>query len=174
MAEDRTSLSEAVKIVLKEIEKKGTSHPLTINDIARDTKLNQRTVKKVVDILECTNSALTKKSLLISRTGSGRYIEMEPKQMGLLGLPQDVQMMLIRTKYFPQPSREQEILTHLYLRGAFQKDSAVNLMEDETVKKLEKTENIEHSEKESGFFLTDIGKNVAEGTMEIYPELKKM
>src|SRR5487761_358765 len=99
---------------------------------------------------------------------------MKPKQMGLLGLPQDVQMMLIRTKYFPQPSREQEILTHLYLRGAFQKDSAVNLMEDETVKKLEKTENIEHSEKESGFFLTDIGKNVAEGTMEIYPELKKM
>ena len=80
--------------------------------------------------------------------------------------------MLIRTKYFPVPSREENVLTHLYLREALGEDTAVNLPENEILDKLEEAEQIEKSQ--SGYYLTDIGKMVAIGALELYPELKDM
>lgn len=44
-----------------------------------------------------------------------------------MDLPDDMQRFMIRTKYFPQPSREDEIQVNLYMRKAFDEKSAVFL-----------------------------------------------
>ncbi|MDA4130805.1 MAG: hypothetical protein OK457_08550 [Thaumarchaeota archaeon] len=89
----------------------------------------------------------------------------------MLNLPEDVQHMLIKTKYFPLPSREQEILVYLFLKKAFDKKSATFLDNSQSiVKDLLKAENIAMTD-DSKMYLTDIGKMVSQGTLEIYPEL---
>ena len=102
--------------------------------------------------------------------------EVEPKQPNLLGLPEDVQKMLIRTKYFPQPSREQETLVHLLLKGAVNENSGAFLEKTPLVAQLLETENIASIPESKGsagtYYLTDIGRMVAEGSLAIYPELK--
>jgi predicted transcriptional regulator len=57
------------------------------------------------------------------------------------------------------------------LRGALRKETAINLPENRTTEQLEEAEQIEKTE--SGYYLTDIGKIVAMGALEIYPELKE-
>ena len=79
--------------------------------------------------------------------------------------------MLIRTKYFPVPSKEENIVTYLYLREALGKDNAVNLPENDILEQLVDAEQIQKAE--SGYYLTEIGKMVAIGALEIYPELKE-
>src|SRR5208283_1780866 len=127
-AESRTSLPAAVGIILETIMKKSSrSKPFTVKDIVRETHLNPRTVRKSISILEQTHEVFSKENLVISRTNSGMFLTMEPRQVGMLNLPEDVQRMLIRTKYFPQASRDQEILVFLYLRKAFNPKSAIYL-----------------------------------------------
>ena len=171
---ERTSLPEAVTIVLRTLRKTDREKPLTVNDIVKKTKLNARTVKKTVDVLEQTHEAFSKEDLVVMKLSSGAtLLAMEPRQIGMLSLPEDVQKMIIRTKYFPQPSREQEILVHLLLREAIDKSSAINLNEsDPIVSSLVEAENIEKTKDDHKFYLTEIGKMVANGTLEIYPELR--
>ncbi|MGI0083788.1 MAG: hypothetical protein ACREBQ_01765 [Nitrososphaerales archaeon] len=166
---ERTPLPEAVRIVLEYLNKR--TNPMTINDIAKDTKLNHRTVQKAVEIMQLVSSMLESKRLLVSKTDGVTIVQTETKQVGLLNLPLDVQKMLIRTKYFPVPSKEENIVTYLYLRDALGKDKAVNLPENNTLEQLIEAEQIEKVE--SGYYLTDIGKMVAIGALEIYPELKE-
>jgi hypothetical protein len=71
--------------------------------------------------------------------------------------------MEIRTKYFPQPSIEQEILVHLFLKKAFEKKSATFLDSTQSImKELLRAENIVTT-KDSKMYLTEIGKMVAQG-----------
>lgn len=88
-------------------------------------------------------------------------------------LPDDIQKLIIRTKYYPQPTREDEIQVHLYSRKAFDGKSAVFLEVTPIVRKLVKQERIENvrGEGTSKFYLTEIGKMVALGALDIYPEL---
>jgi DNA-binding transcriptional regulator YhcF (GntR family) len=167
-SENRTSLSEAVSMVLGTLK---NERALTVNDIAKETHLNPRTVRKTISVLEETHSIFQREKLVVSKTNSGVYLTIEPRQIGLLNLPEDVQHMLIRTKYFPQPSREQETLVYLFLKKAIDKKSATFLDNSQSiVKDLLKAENIAMTD-DSKMYLTDIGKMVAQGTLEIYPEL---
>lgn len=168
--ETRTSLPDAVKIILETIQK--SKGPLTVNDIVRETHLNPRTVRKSISVLEQVHDVFSKENMVVSRTSAGIFLTMEPRQIGLLSLPEDVQKMLIRTKYFPQPSREQEILLFLYMKQAFDPESATFLDgTQQIVKDLLESENIATADS-SKMYLTEIGKTVAEGTLEIYPEIK--
>jgi len=171
----RTSLSNAVSLVLETLQKKKSSgEALTVNDIAKQTHLNPRTVRKTINVLEETHSVFEREKLVISKTNSGVYLTIEPRQIGMLDLPEDVQHMLIRTKYFPQPSRDQEMLVYLYLKKAFDKKSATFIDNSQpTVKQLLESENIAETD-DSMMYLTDIGKMVAQGTLEIYPELNRI
>jgi hypothetical protein len=93
----------------------------------------------------------------------------------MMELPDDIQKLIIRTKYFPQPSREDEIQVYLYSKKAFDSKSAVFLETTPIVRKLMKQERLEkvREEKESRFYLTEIGKMVALGALDIYPELEQ-
>ena len=176
---DRTSLPDAVTSVLELLKRRDRKRePLTIQEIARESGLNPRTVSKVIQILEEAYDVFSKEDLVVLKTSAGTLVEVEPKQPNLLSLPEDVQKMLIRTKYFPQPSREQETLVHLLLKGAVNENSGVYLEKTPLVSQLLETENIAaipESKGSSGFYcLTDIGRMVAEGSLAIYPELKTL
>jgi hypothetical protein len=94
----------------------------------------------------------------------------------MMELPDDIQKLIIRTKYFPQPSREDGIQVYLYSKKAFDSKSAVFLETTSIVRKLMKQERLEkvrEEEEESRFYLTEIGKMVALGALDIYPELEQ-
>jgi len=171
---ERTPWPEAMKSVMK-ILYNNVSQPMTIQEIVRKTQLNRRTVEKTASVLEDMSKYLGQADIVFFNKGNMHLIEAKPRgnQLGLLGLPRDVQNLIIRTKYFPQPSKEEEILVHLFIREAKDAKSALRLDETETIKKLLELENISRSH-ESTFFLTEVGKMVAIGALEIYPELKKL
>jgi hypothetical protein len=99
----------------------------------------------------------------------------EKKKVKMMELPDDIQKLIIRTKYFPQPSREDEIQVHLYSRKAFDSRSAAFLEYTPAVRKLMKEERIEKARGgEPKFYLTDIGKMLALGALDIYPELEQV
>jgi hypothetical protein len=93
----------------------------------------------------------------------------------MMELLDDIQKLIIRTKYFPQPPREDEIQVYLYSKKAFDSKSAVFLEITPIVRKLMKQELLEkvREEEESRFYLTEIGKMVALGALDIYPELEQ-
>ena len=99
---DRTSLPDAVTSVLELLTRRDKKQePLTIQEIARQSGLNPRTVSKVIRILEETYDVFSKGDLVVLKTSAGTLVEVEPKQPNLLSLPEDVQKMIIRTKYPP-------------------------------------------------------------------------
>jgi transcription initiation factor IIE alpha subunit len=55
---ERTSLPEALGLVLKTIEKRddGEERALTLKEISKETELNPRTVRKAVSLLEETKT----------------------------------------------------------------------------------------------------------------------
>ncbi len=113
--------------------------------------------------------------LRIVSGGSGILVQTEKKKIKMMELPDDIQKLIIRTKYFPQPSREDEIQVYLYSRKAFDSKSAAFLENTPIVRKLMKQERLEKVRgEESRFYLTDIGKMVALGALDIYPELERV
>ena len=173
---ERTSLPEALSIVIKTLERRTNSErPLTLREISKETGLNPRTVRKTISLLEETKQFLKRKDVQIIRGGSGTLVQTEEKKVKMTELPGDIQKFIIRTKYFPQPSREDEIQVYLYLRKAFDGESAVFLEDTPTVRKLMKLERIGKTlGEEPKFYLTDIGKMVAIGALDIYPELEQV
>ncbi len=81
--------------------------------------------------------------------------------------------MIIRSAYFPAPSREEEILTHLLLRHATQKGSAFDLGAIGSIKEFLEPllRQGQIASVENHYFLTDDGAIVARGAIELYPEL---
>jgi DNA-binding transcriptional regulator YhcF (GntR family) len=172
---ERTSLPEALGLVLKTIEKSDEERALTLKEISKETGLNPRTVRKAVSLLEETKQFLDHKDLRIIRGGSGILLQIDQKKVKMMELPDDIQKLIIRTKYFPQPSREDEIQVYLYLKKAFDSKSAVFLENTPSVRKLMKQERIEKVQgEEPKFYLTEIGKMVALGALDIYPELERV
>jgi len=54
--------------------------------------------------------------------------------------------MLIRTKYYPVPSKGENIVSYLYLREAYGKDGAVSIPENGALKELVEAEQIQKAE----------------------------
>jgi len=111
----------------------------------------------------------------------GRYLELEKvnkielirfKEVGLSSLPEDTQLSILRTIYFPKASEEDEILVHLLLNGATNEKTSIALkMAPTLLKKLKKQGQIIQS-KRGNFFLSDEGCIVVKGALRLYPKLK--
>lgn len=54
----------------------------------------------------------------ITKLGQARLVQLSERG-GLLNLPEDLQRLIIRTVYYPTPSREEEILVYLYREKTF-------------------------------------------------------
>jgi predicted transcriptional regulator len=167
---ERKSFSEAVRIVLDTLK---TGEPYSISRLSREAGLNRRTVEKALEILEETQKYFLEKKLDITKLGQARLVQLS-ERAGLLNLPEDLQRLIIRTAYYPTPSREEEILVHLYREKAFSPESAIALSKSTLIQKLLKQGQL--LEASSGNmraqYLSDEGKIVAEGALKLYPELK--
>jgi hypothetical protein len=170
MDSSRTSLPKAVKAVLDAIEKNTT---LSVNALSRETGLNRRTVEKALDLLLESQTFFDRARLQVLKMDHLKMVEISEKS-GLLELPENIQRLIIRTAYYPNPSIEESILVHMCLRGATSRENAILLDEDETLQKLVKQGQILKVETLPRFYLSDEGKIVADGALRLYPELKEM
>ena len=90
----------------------------------------------------------------------------------MLGLPENLQRLIIRTIYYPNPAEEEIVLIHLLLNDAFSSEKALSLSQSRAVQKLLKQGQVLEIDKK--VFLSDEGKIVAQGALSIYPELNEI
>jgi len=166
---ERTSLPEAIKIVLDTL---GTGESFSISDLSKQANLNRRTVEKVLEVLETTQKHLLEKKLEITPLKHAKIVQLN-ERFGLLNLPEELQKLIIKTRYYPTPSREEEILVFAHRQGAFSPENAVKMEKTTLVKKLLKQGQF-HETREGKIYLSDEGRIVTEGALKLYPELKTL
>lgn len=168
---ERTSCPDAVKIVLDTLTH--AQIPYSISHLSKETGLNRRTVKKTLDILLETQKSLKEKNLDITKIGQTTVIQLTERG-GLLNLPEDLQKLIIRTAYYPTPSREEEILVYLSRQKAFSAENATELNQSILVKKLVEQGQLIEVAKEGkpAYYLSDEGQIVSRGALKLYPELQ--
>lgn len=164
---ERVSFPEAMIRILDALEK---GDDFSITSLSEKAKVNRRTVEKAIPVLEHLQKLCSEKRIEVSRVNRMKIVRLT-ERTGLLGLPEDLQKLIIRTAYYPTPSREEEILVHAYLKDAKTPEKAIPLEKTEIVKKLLKQGQLLEAEK--GIYLSDEGEIVALGTLKLYPELKK-
>ncbi|MCD6537138.1 hypothetical protein J7L18_00790 [Candidatus Bathyarchaeota archaeon] len=165
----RTSFPDAVMSILKAL-KKGDWY--SISRLSRETKLNRRTVEKALALLVEVQKELLEKQLDIVDLQKTKMVQLK-NRLGLLSLPENVQKLIIRTAYFPAPSREEEVLVYLYLKKALSPETAIKMEKSAVVEKLLKQGQL--LEKDDGLiYLSDEGEIVAKGALKIYPELENV
>ena len=165
----RTDFPTAVTKTL-EILKKGET--FTQNKLAQKTDLNSRTVNKILLLLGEVQSILKEKEIDISSSENVKIIRMKDRG-GLASLPDSLQKLIVKTVYYPTASREEEILTHLLLRKAIDKNSAISIPKDKVLKGLIEAEHVSEIKGEK-FYLTSDGVIIASGALKLYPELKEI
>jgi len=163
----RTSFPDAVTSILNALKKKDW---YSISHLSRETNLNRRTVEKALALLEEVQKELLENKLDIVELQKTKIVQLRKKE-GLLSLPESLQKLIIKTAYFPVPSREEEVLVYLYLKKALSPETAIKMEKSAIVEKLLKQGQL--LEKDDGLiYLSDEGMIVAKGALKIYPELE--
>jgi hypothetical protein len=146
--------------------------PFSINSLTSETGLNRRTVEKVIKLLWEIQKFFEEKKLEVIKTRKQETVRLV-ERVGLLSLPNNLQRLIIRTAYFPTPTREQEILVHFYLRNALSPESAIELEDSPLIEKLVRQGQIKRLD-DGRLYLSEEGRTVARGTLDIYPELERI
>lgn len=165
----RTDFVTAVRNTLNVLK---TGEPYTLNKLSEETHLNFRTVKKILEVLESNAELVSGKTLDVSIFDKLTIVRMKEKT-GMTSYPPHIQNMIIKTTHYPTPSREEEVLVHLFLKNAFGTSSAINITEDNVLRELVDAEHVGKTKKHT-YYLTSDGKYIAKGALELYPELKTM
>jgi len=148
-----------------------SGEPYTLSKLSQKANLNFRTIKKILYVLESSQSSFSGKYLDVTNLENLTVIKMKEKA-GLTLFPEHIQSLIIKTSHYPTVSREEEVLVHLLLKNATNRNSTIDLLEDQTLKDLVEAE---HVEKTNGqYFLTEDGKYIAKGALKLYPELEKI
>ncbi len=168
-AHTRTDFATAVEKTLETLK---SGEPFTQNKLAQKTKLNFRTLQKVLIHLGQVQSVLQDNMIDISDLDNVKIVRMK-ERTGLASFPENMQKMIIKTLYYPTASREEEILIHLLVRKAVSKDSAIHIPEDTILRELLEMEYVTKT-KSSSYYLTSDGIMVAKGALQLYPELKEI
>jgi hypothetical protein len=168
MQTTRTSFPDAVKIVMDTLKKERS---LSVNALSRKTGLNRRTVEKSLKLLLEIQRDFQDLTIGSAETDWRKLVEVKERS-GLLGLPENVQNLIIRTIHFPNPSEREIVLIHLLLNEAISPEKAVSIGRSRATKKL--LEQGQISEFNGRLYLSDEGKIVAKGALEVYPELVEL
>ena len=159
----RTSLSDAVRVVLMNISDK----PVTVRELALRTGLNWRTVKKVLEIICDTQRFLGEKMLFLEKVGKTYVVRTERRK--LLSLPFEERVKYVRERYFPEPGPEELLLGKLFLRGAVNPEGAVKVEMSSVVEKLLSQGQLAFNSKKE-VYLTEEGQIAARGILKLYRE----
>jgi len=168
MQSTRTSFPEAVKVILETLKKEKS---VSVNALSKQTKLNRRTVEKSLKLLLEIQPYLQEIQLGNVESDWRKLIEVK-ERTGLLGLPETVQRLIIRTIYYPNPSEEEIVLIHLLLNEAFSPEKALSLGKSRIIQKLVKQGQLVATD--GKLYLSDEGKIVSQGALQIYPELSEI
>ena len=161
----RTDLTSATIQIMNTIED-GESY--TLNNLCKETKLNFRTVKKILNLIEIFQEQLESKKINITR--SNHLIRVQAKaKTGMTSMPTNMQKMLIRTSYHPEPDRDDEVLVYLLQKGATKKTSAIQMDSSMILDELVVAEHV--IKKGKKYYLSDMGATTARGAISLYPEL---
>jgi len=166
---ERTSFPNAVKIILDALKK---GEGFSITHLAREANLNRRTVEKVLDLLEEIQNYFEERKLNVVQLQRTKMVQFTERS-GLLSLPEELQKLIIKTAYFPSPSREEEILVYAFLKRAWSPESAIEMDPSILVEKLLKQGQFLENE-DGKIYLSDEGQTVAKGALKIYPELQNV
>ncbi len=165
----RTDFPTAVQKTL-EILKTGES--FTQNKLAEKTDLNFRTIQKILLHIQGIQKYLKDNEIDVSESSNFKLIRMKEKS-GLASFPENIQKMIIKTVYYPTISNEEEILVNLLLNNATNYDYSVEMNLDHVLKQLIDAEFVALI-KNNRYYLTEDGKTIAIGALELYPEIKKI
>ena len=168
MQPTRTSFPEAVKVILETLKKEKS---VSVNALSKQTKLNRRTVEKSLKLLLEIQPYLQEINLGSVESDWRKLVEVK-ERTGLLGLPENVQRLIIRTIYYPNPSEEEIVLIHLLLNEAVSPEKALSLDESRAIQKLVDQGQI--LQKTGKLYLSDEGKIVAQEALQVYPELNEI
>ena|SRR5437660_1319876 len=171
MINARTSFPEAVDKIL---ESTPDNRVVSISELAHMTSLNRKTVEKGIDLILHLEKEFGMRELILIEAKGRKLVSAKRREQGLLSLPPDLQKTIIRSVYFPLPSRQEEILTYLHLHSARNSKSAVPLPFNEGSKDLVETLVRQGHMAKTGerYYLTDDGSTIAAGALDLYPELK--
>lgn len=163
----RTDFPTALEMVLDVLK---TGEPYSVSKLAQEASLNFRTVKKILHVLESSQSSFSGKHLDVSNLDNLTVVKMKEKT-GMTMFPEHIQNLIIKTSHYPTVSREEEVLTYLFLKNAINRDFRIDLPEDHVLKELVEAE---HVGKINGkYYLTKDGSYIAKGALKLYPELKE-
>ena len=163
----RTDFPTALEMVLDVLK---TGEPYSLSKLAQEASLNFRTVKKILHVLESSQSSFSGKHLDVSNLDNLTVVKMKEKT-GMTMFPEHIQNLIIKTSHYPTVSREEEVLTYLFLKNAINPDFRIDLPEDHVLKELVEDE---HVGKINGkYYLTEDGRYIAKGALKLYPELKE-
>jgi hypothetical protein len=165
----RTDFATAVGKTLETLQ---SGESFTQNKLAQKTKLNFRTLQKVLAHLGEVQSILHENMIDISNLDNVKIVRMK-ERVGLTSFPESMQKTIIKTLYYPTSSREEEILVHLLIRRAISKNSAIGIHEDAILKELLNMKYVTKT-KSSSYYLTSDGIMLAKGALKLYPELKEI
>jgi hypothetical protein len=165
----RTDFPTALTRILRVL---GTGNPYTLNKLAEEARLNFRTVKKSIDFLSTNQTSFLDKGLDISSLNNVTVVRLKEKA-SLSLYPANIQQLIIRTVYYPTMSREEEILAHLFMKGAIDNNSAMAITQDKVLRELIDAEHVAVTY-DGLCYLTEDGKMIAEGALKLYPELERL
>ena len=165
----RTDFPTAVQ---KAFEVLKTGETFTQNQLAEKTGLNFRTVQKILTHAQYVQKHLKENEISISESGSYKMIRMQPRS-GLASFPENIQKMIIKTMYYPTISDEEEVLVHLLLNNAVSHNCAIAMSPDRTLEKLIDSEYVLQTD-DGLYCLTEDGRVIAAGALELYPEIRDM
>ena len=161
----RTNFTSATIQVMNIIED-GESY--TLSSLCKETKLNFRTVQKILNLIEIFQERLESKKINITR--SNHLIRVQAKaKTGMTSMPANMQKMLIRTSYYPEPDRDDEMLVYLLQKGATKKTSAIQMDSSVILDELVAAEHVVKKGKK--YYLSEMGATTAKGAISLYPEL---
>ena len=164
----RTDFATALEMILDILE---SGKPYSLSKLAKEANLNFRTVKKILRVLEFSQSSFSGKHLDVSNLDNLTVVKMKEKT-GMTLFPEHIQNLIIKTSHYPTVSREEEILTHILLKNAVNPDSAIDLREDHILKELVEAEHV--GKINDKYYLTEDGRYIAKGALKLYPELEKI
>ena len=165
----RTDFPTAVQKTLKVLK---TGESFTQNKLAEKTALNFRTIQKILLHIQDVQSYLKDNEMDISESSNYKLIRMKEKS-GLASFPENIQKMIIKTVYCPTISNDEEVLVHLLLNNATNYDYSITMNLDHVLKQLIDAEFIVPT-KNGRYYLSEDGKTIATGALELYPEIQKI
>jgi predicted transcriptional regulator len=167
-ARSRTDFPTAVQQILQILE---SGEPYTLNRLTQESGLNFRTVKKAVEFLQRNRRLLQEKTLEVSSADRLTIIRSRERAGGMALYPDRIQQLIIKTAYYPTVSREEEILTYLFIVNALDVSRAADIPEDSKLRELLEAEHVARTPG-GKYYLTSDGQTIARGALRLYPELK--